>query len=109
MECRLQQRCAIFPGGYQKSKEYFGIPQEKDLEYDYVLFDIDSGKANAYIQELEMYHVIDFENLGIYDNTNNNNVIDPTQFTSKDIYTGKLTDITEDTLLPEKYTENDRY
>ena len=71
----------------------------------FMLCDIDSGKANAYIQELEMYHVIDFENLGIYDNTNNNNVIDPTQFTSKDIYTGKLTDITEDTLLPEKYTE----
>ena len=71
----------------------------------FMLCDIDNGKVNAYIQEKKMYHVIDFENLGVYENNIYNNYItDPTQYISKDIYTDKFSDVTEAATLPEKYT-----
>ena len=69
----------------------------------FMLCDIDTGRASAYCQESEMYHVVNFEDLGIYNN--DINIIDPTLSVSKDVYTGKLTDITEGSQLPEKYTE----
>ena len=68
----------------------------------FLLCDIDEGKANAYCYEKEMYHVIDFDDLGIYPD---NNLVDPTLNVSKDLYTGKLSDITQDTTLPDKYTD----
>ena len=69
----------------------------------FMLCDIDTGRANAYCQKIDMYHVVNFEDLGIYQN--DSNIIDPLLYVSKDVYTGKITDITEDSMLPEKYTE----
>ena len=67
-----------------------------------MLANIDNGKVNAFCQENGSYHVVNFEDLGVYNNTN---TIDSTQKVSKDLYTGRITDIIEDAQLPEKYTE----
>ena len=58
--------------------------------------------VNAFCEEKDMYHVVNFEDLGIYPD---NNLVDPSLNVSKDAYTGKLSDITQDTQLPEKYTD----
>lgn len=45
-------------------KNYLGVPEEKDLEYDYVLLDIDSGKnmENFEVQQLDNnYFVTGFD------------------------------------------------
>ena len=68
----------------------------------FLLCDIDESKVNAYCGEKDMYHVVNFEDLGIYQETN---LVDPTLSVSKDVYTGKLTDITQDTQLPDRYTD----
>ena len=68
----------------------------------FLLCDIDDSKVNAYCREKEMYHVIKFEDLGVYPESN---LVDPSLNVSKDIYTGKITDITQDTQLPDRYTE----
>ena len=67
-----------------------------------LLCDIDDKKINAYCCEKDMYHVVNFEDLGIYPD---NNLIDPLLSVSKDVYTGKLSDLTSDTQLPDRYTE----
>ena len=68
----------------------------------FLLVDIDDSKVNAFCGEKDMYHVVNFEDLGVYPE---NNLIDPSLSVSKDVYTGKLTDITQDTQLPERYTD----
>ena len=69
----------------------------------FMLCDADTGRANAYCQRVDMYHVVNFEDLGIYQN--NINIIDPSLNVSKDAYTGEMANITEDSQLPEKYSE----
>ena len=67
-----------------------------------LICDIDGSMVNAFCEEKDMYHVVNFEDLGIYPD---NNLVDPSLNVSKDAYTGKLSDITQDTQLPEKYTD----
>ena len=67
-----------------------------------LICDIDCSRANAFCAEKDMYHVINFEDLGVYPE---NSLIEPSLNVSKDVYTGKLSDITQDTQLPERYTE----
>ena len=69
----------------------------------FLICDIDEGKASGYCFEKDMYHVIGFDDLGVY--PDDNNIVDPTLNVSKDLYTGKLADITQDTTLPDKYTD----
>ena len=49
----------------------------------FLLCDIDESKVNAYCGEKDMYHVVNFEDLGIYQETN---IVDPTLNVSKDVY-----------------------
>ena len=67
----------------------------------FLLCDIDEKKASGYCGEKDMYHVVNFEDLGIYPES----VIDPSLSVSKDAYTGKVSEITEETQLPDRYTE----
>ena len=66
----------------------------------FLLCDIDEIKVNAFCNEKDMYHVVNFEDLGVYPETN---VIDTSLSVSKDAYTSKITDITQETQLPDKY------
>ena len=69
----------------------------------FLLCDIDKRKINAYCCEKDMYHVVNFEDLGIYPESS---LVDPLLNVSKDVYTGKLSDLTqENTQLPDRYTE----
>ena len=66
-----------------------------------ILANIDGGKVMAYSEENGTLHVVNFENLGVY---NDSNVVDPNQIISKNIYSGAFKDITN-LQLPQKYTE----
>ena len=68
-----------------------------------LICDIDTGKINYFCLDYDKhnYHIVRFEDLGIYDNASNN---DPSQCISKDAYTGKLSSTLKFS-LPERYTE----
>ena len=68
-----------------------------------LICDIDSGKISSFCLEYDKfnYHIVKFEDLGIYNNPSN---IDPSQCISKDAYADKL-NIIHKIFLPEKYTD----
>ena len=98
----INHKLEIIEKDGMKYPAYFLENHLNILNRAFMLCDIDTGKVNVYCLESENYHVVNFEDLGIY---NEINMLDPTQNVSKDIYTGRLTDISEDAKLPEKYTE----
>ena len=67
-----------------------------------ILASIDNGKVVAYCEENGTFHVVSFDNLGIY---NDSNPVDPTQAISKTIYSGTFKDIISDSQLPIKYSD----
>ena len=68
----------------------------------FLLCDLDDKKINAYCCEKDMYHVVKFEDLGVYPE---GNLVDPSLCVSKDLYTDKIFDLTQETLLPDRYSE----
>ena len=67
-----------------------------------LICDIDSGKISSFCLEYDKfnYHIVKFEDLGIYNSGN----IDPSQCISKDAYTDKLS-IIHKIFLPKNYTD----
>lgn len=68
----------------------------------FIFADADEGKVKVFCKEYQMYHVVDFDNLGIYKDIN---ITDPTLNVSKDLYTGSSNDLTKDFILPIKYAQ----
>lgn len=68
----------------------------------FILADADEGKVKIFCKEYKMYHVVDFDSLGIYKDIN---ITDPILNVSKDLYTGNSNDLTKDSALPNKYAQ----
>ena len=68
----------------------------------FLIVDIDKGKSGAFCDGINNYHVVDFNDLGKYEE--DSIILDPMLNVSKDLYTGKISDVTEDN-LPERQTD----
>ena len=99
----INEQLIIKKVGKRQIPEYFLRNNINVTKRAFILVDVEKGKSRAFCDEINNYHVVDFNDLGKY---NDSTVLDPILNVSKDLYTGKVTDITEDN-LPERY--NDKF
>ena len=73
----------------------FFINNHLNVENKLILIcNIDNGKVYQYINSISDYHVVNFDDLGIYPE-NPGNAVDTTQLISKNIYEGKIIKVKE--------------
>ena len=106
-----REKCFVFGLNHRfipdKGKEKLNFPTyfrniNLNLENKLIKCDIDTGNAYQFYYKIDEYHVVNFNDLGVYPEVPGN-MTDTSQLISKNIYSGKIKNA-NDIKLPDKIT-----
>ena len=84
-----------------RTLKYFSDMHLNIYKRIFLVINIDKSDVNAFCTHLDNYHLVNFNDLGIYENKNDD---DKLPNLSKDAFTGKVNDMPKDLQFPSKYT-----